>query len=270
MSATSTRRIVIGFDSSRQTLAALEAAAELAAQLNAELVGVFVEDDNLLRLAALPCSSEVGFATAKARNLNLETIERTFRHMADEARRAMAQVAERRHIRWSFSSARGSVIGRLLESVSGESTAKGRRGQAACAGVGSSPHSVLLMQIGACCVPRGKSVIVVDGHYSSVRKLPTALALAEQACTVDTLILVIAETTFEARRQQERVTEVLEAEETTANVRAVMAMGLDDLLYFLKNEDCGTLILSGVGALFDRDTFAHLVERTEFPIFVVS
>ena len=269
MSDKLTRRILIGLNSSHQSLAALEKAADLAAQMRAELVGVFVVDDNLLRLAALPCAWEVRFGTAKARNLSQDTVERTFAHMANEARATLERVAARRHVHWSFSSTRGSVAGCLLESISGESK-NYPRGRPARAGVGVGCHSVLLLQIGQCEVPQGKAVVILNGRYATTKFLPTALGLAELACTEETLVLVIAESMFEARRQQDRVADILDAEGVTAMTRSVMPMGLDELLYFLKNENCGTLILSGTSGLFDEDTFARLVESTEFPIFVVS
>ena len=43
------RRILVALDTSKHSLAALEAADELAAWLKAELFGLFVEDINLLR-----------------------------------------------------------------------------------------------------------------------------------------------------------------------------------------------------------------------------
>jgi hypothetical protein len=237
--------------------------------MSAELVGVFVVDENLLKLAALPCACEVKFGTAKSRNLSPQTVERTFAHMANEARATLERVAVRRDLHWSFSSTRGSVAGRLLESISGESKVYAR-GKAAQAGVGAGFHSVLLLQIGQCGVPHGKAVVILNGRYASTKFLPTALGLAEQACTEETLVLIIADSTFEARRQQERVADILDEEGVAAMARCVMPMGLDELLYFLKNENCGTLILSGTSELFEKDTFARLVESTEFPIFVVS
>ncbi|MGI9243387.1 MAG: universal stress protein, partial [Verrucomicrobiales bacterium] len=64
------RRILIGLDSSPTSLRGLAAAAEMAARLDAELVGLFVEDDNLLRLARLPQSYEIGMQSARSRNLD--------------------------------------------------------------------------------------------------------------------------------------------------------------------------------------------------------
>jgi nucleotide-binding universal stress UspA family protein len=46
---TTIRRILVALDASPHSFAALEAAAHLAAHLEAELFGLYVEDENLLR-----------------------------------------------------------------------------------------------------------------------------------------------------------------------------------------------------------------------------
>ena len=48
------RRILVAVDASPHSLAALDAALRLAADLEAEIIGLFVEDINLLRLAGMP------------------------------------------------------------------------------------------------------------------------------------------------------------------------------------------------------------------------
>ena len=63
------RRILVAVDASTHSLAALEAASVLAEVLNAELVGIFVEDINLLRLAGLPFAREVRYQSALDRPL---------------------------------------------------------------------------------------------------------------------------------------------------------------------------------------------------------
>ena len=64
------RRILVALDASRHSLAALEAAAELAARLKAELVGLFVEDIDLLRLAGLPFAREIRYPSAIIQQLD--------------------------------------------------------------------------------------------------------------------------------------------------------------------------------------------------------
>ena len=55
------QRILVALDASTDSLAALDAAAKLAQCLQAELVGLFVEDVNLLYMAGLPFTRELRF-----------------------------------------------------------------------------------------------------------------------------------------------------------------------------------------------------------------
>ncbi len=57
---TAIQRILLALDASPQSVAALDTATELAGRLGAELTGLFVEDTDLLRMAALPFAAEIG------------------------------------------------------------------------------------------------------------------------------------------------------------------------------------------------------------------
>lgn len=107
-------RILVALDNSPQGQAALRTAAQLAAQLQGELEGVFVEDDNLLRLCDLPFCQEVGLFSATPRPLDSRSVERQLRGLATSLRQSLAQVAGAMHIPWSFRVARGCVADELL------------------------------------------------------------------------------------------------------------------------------------------------------------
>ena len=81
-------RILVALDASPQSVAALRAAAELAALMEAELEGLFIEDINLLHLCGLPFSHEIGSYTAKRRQLDNLALERQLRGLATERRDA--------------------------------------------------------------------------------------------------------------------------------------------------------------------------------------
>ncbi|MGD8821809.1 MAG: universal stress protein, partial [Anaerolineales bacterium] len=67
---TRVERILVAVDASSHSRAALEAAAELAASLEVELVGIFVEDINLMRLAELPIAVEIETPTGQVRRID--------------------------------------------------------------------------------------------------------------------------------------------------------------------------------------------------------
>ena len=107
------RRIVVGLDAGPRGRATLEAAAQLAARMQAELVGLFVEDIDLLHLAGLPFAREVGYPSAALRQLDVAAMERALRATAQEVRRMLAGVAGRAPLSWSFRVARGAVLAEL-------------------------------------------------------------------------------------------------------------------------------------------------------------
>ena len=112
-------RIVIELAPGLPARESLEAAAGLADRVGAELVGLFIEDPDLLRFAALPFAHEIGFPSAQRRRLDVAGLERALREHAAEAERALAGTAGRADVRWSFRVARGLAARELLSAAIG-------------------------------------------------------------------------------------------------------------------------------------------------------
>jgi len=104
------RRIVMALDTASSALPAIEAAAGLALGLNAELVGLFIEDERLLRFAGLPFAREFGLASARARPLAPAAVEHALRAQAEQLRRQLAVIAERLSLAWTLEIVRGEVL----------------------------------------------------------------------------------------------------------------------------------------------------------------
>ncbi len=86
------KRIVLALNSGDSCQADIEIATSLAAELQAELSALFVEDVNLIRLAALP------FSTHKER------------HLQDESQRLyemISRIAKSQYVHWNFSRVQG-------------------------------------------------------------------------------------------------------------------------------------------------------------------
>lgn len=108
-------RIAIALADEGADNSALAAAARLAASMQSELAGLFVEDINLLRLAGLPFAREFSHFTSLERRLESGEIERQLKAQATAAQRALALAAERAGVPWSFRVARGLMGAALLE-----------------------------------------------------------------------------------------------------------------------------------------------------------
>lgn len=115
MNAPKIQRILVAVDASPHSRAALEAAGELAARFDAELLGIFVEDLNLLRLAGLPFSEEMGLFSARRRRLRSGDLKRQLRIQARRAHETFSVVVERTHVSGEFHIVRGSVSHKILE-----------------------------------------------------------------------------------------------------------------------------------------------------------
>ncbi len=137
-------RIVVALDASPQSERALRAAVELAALLDAELEGLFVEDINLLHLCGLPFGSEIGSYTAERRSITSASMERQLRALATANERAIRRAAARRAVRWNFHVRRGSVVDELLGAAKGAALMSvGRAGGAGRRGIGSTVWSLV-------------------------------------------------------------------------------------------------------------------------------
>lgn len=112
-------RVVVWLDSASEIRTALATAARLAARAKAPLHGVFVEDEDLLRLARLPGMREITWKTGATR-LAPGRIEEELRLAAEHARQELAAAANRRGLAWSFETVRGSSQGGPPHSTEGD------------------------------------------------------------------------------------------------------------------------------------------------------
>jgi len=104
------RRVVAALDVSAKPGEVLQAAVELAAALQAELVGLFVEDRRLLQVAELPFAQEFGLTTARARPLGVDDMERALRRQAERMRRMIGELAQPLGLAWTLEVVRGESL----------------------------------------------------------------------------------------------------------------------------------------------------------------
>jgi hypothetical protein len=101
-------RIVVPLDAASESLVALETAARLAAHAGAQLLGIFVEDEELLHLAHLPFARQFTLGAA-AEKLTTEHIELHLRIAAERTRRELFAAAEQHGVTASFEIVRGRL-----------------------------------------------------------------------------------------------------------------------------------------------------------------
>ncbi len=182
------RRILVALNAAGASRAAVETAIELAERLQAEVRGLFIEDEDLLRCAALPFVRRFAMTGAGAAAFDMATAERELALLAARARRDFEAAARRGKVSFSFDIVRGRA-GTALAAAAAEAdllvveggSPAGLRGFPAASAAAELPHglagSVLLTESGA-PLPR-HLVAVFDGSEGSHAALRLAMRLAE-------------------------------------------------------------------------------------------
>ena len=271
----SIRRILIALDASPHSLAALRAAAELAADLDAELVGIFVEDINLLRLSELPLAREVAIYTTSTRRLSRKEIERQLRSQARMAQRALEEVARRRHLRWTFQVSQGVIASELLAAAEetdiilmGNSGWSHRRrlGSTTRVIVSQASNHILILQEGAHLgLPVG---VIYDGSSKAQETLIAAANLLRQHDGF-LVVIILADHVDKARQYQAEISEWAQDAQLHVHYRWLVDVNQARLMRIVRSEHCGVMVLPAEGIIFQGEDLVELLDETDCPVLLV-
>jgi nucleotide-binding universal stress UspA family protein len=269
------RRILVALDGSYHSMAALEAAADLVAGLEAELEGLYVEDKDLLELSALPVASECPYPYDTSVTLDQTRIERELRAQAEQARRGFVRICRSRSIAHTFRTLRGEVVTELLEAAEGADLLSLGRisrplirqpqlGSTARAVVAYARRPVLLMQRG---VRVKEPVVVVHHGADEARKaILTASRLARRTAGYLT-VLTLAQDAAAAQRLRAQAAAWLRGGRLFIRHQQVPDLDPETLAQTAQGQRCGILVVC-LTAL-PVEALHTLLEATECPTLLV-
>lgn len=108
-------KILLALDIASQNLAARDFALSLAGHLQAELIGLFVEDEDLLKSAQYPFSREIVSSSALERKLDYDDMERSLRAWSTQMQQQLLKQAKLANVKFSFQTFRGKKTETLLQ-----------------------------------------------------------------------------------------------------------------------------------------------------------
>jgi nucleotide-binding universal stress UspA family protein len=271
------RRILIALDASTHSLAALHAAAEMAANMQAELIGLFVEDENLLHLAGLPFAQEVRSPSAESEPMSSDKMQKELKLQASQARRALKSAAERVNARWSFRVVRGQVTASVLAAaldadllaigrVSRPLSSRSRLGSTARAVSIETKRSVLLM-------PPSSDLdypvlVTYDGSEGAKQALRAAARLARSGG--DKLnVLLLADSLEAIEPLQNEVTEWLDERGLAAGFHWLPQATVAGLVEMVQSAESCVLVLGGENPLVEAAAIQDLLDATDCPVMLV-
>ncbi|MDX1664253.1 MAG: universal stress protein [Candidatus Promineifilaceae bacterium] len=271
------QQILVALDNSTHSLAALHAAARLAATVHAKLLGLFVEDINLLRLASLPFAREVRWPTAREEKLDREQMEHDLRLRASQARRALAYAADQVEAEWSFRVVRGVVSKEVLEAaLEADLLSLGRAsrsershvplGSTARAAAVQAPRPVLVARVGADL--QQPIAVTYDGSPTGSRALAAAVQMA-RANESNLLILIVARDAETITRLAARAQRLVQPHVSHTEIRAFRHDDEYVLAQTLQQETCGAVILGGESQILQGAALQTLLDELDCPVMVV-
>ncbi|MFO7602196.1 MAG: hypothetical protein R6X06_00090 [Gammaproteobacteria bacterium] len=101
------KRILLPLSAQRPPAGLLEQAATIAARLQSELCGLFIEDSDLLNFAQLPVGREIGFSTGRVQHSSMSSMERSLRQVASRSQQELSRLATHYKIQSQFVTRRG-------------------------------------------------------------------------------------------------------------------------------------------------------------------
>jgi nucleotide-binding universal stress UspA family protein len=273
---TAIRRILVAVDASSHSLSALEAAAELAASLEAELLGLFVEDINLLRLAELPFAQEIGLFSGTRRRLDSQRVERQLQVQARRARQALATVANRAQVRWTFSVRRGQIASELLmAALDADLVILGKTGWSEQGRLGSTALAVLTQGHGpAMILQRGVQLrlpmlVLYDGSRVAQQALAVAAQLA-QTKEDSVIVLLLADTMEAAETLREKASEWLGDRGMAVRYRWLSKADAPKLCQMVQQEASGLLVFHRDTPSLQGEELITLLNEIRCPVLLVQ
>lgn len=252
-------RIVLALDISPRSRAALTLAAALAAELDAELAGLFVEDIDLLHVGRLPFTREIGLLSAVSRPVEMAQVEQALRREAEQARRLLVEAAARASLRWSFQVARGRIASELF-ALAGEPDliVLGKRARVGMRPLGATLEPAMAVT--------GPVLAVYDGTPSGERALQLAARLARATGVELRLLLPTADDREFMRLANEATVRVGGA----PACQRLIGAGVAAIAAAARHAAASVLVLNGDGRLRGGAGFATLLNEVDCPVVLVG
>lgn len=257
--------------------AALEEAAKIAAATGADVLGLFVEELNLLRSAGYGFAREVGSASGVSRPFSKGDLEQRIQRLAGQARQALAEAVGRYGGRHTLNISRGSVVEEVLALAGprdllvlgrvGWSSAPGARlGSTARGLLRRSPGRVLLW-----CErpvsPQGRVVVFLNDHDEANHRAMMAAAEAVRHSRRPVTVLSGVDGNMSPERL-EQIRQGLGVAGSEVRVRPLPAADPVTITRILRQEGAAQLVVSRESSLLRQPGAEQLLTVLNLPVTV--
>lgn len=270
-------RILVALDASSHSLSALQAAAELAARLQAELQALFVEDVDIRRLGALPFAEEVGVFSATCHPLDARELARQLEAQARQMRRRFHRTTEWIGVQCTFRRARGRVVPRILEAASEadmiilgkeawSTFETGQLGPVVRQVLSKVPTPTMVLQAGAQL--EQPMLAIYDGSQAAHRALSAAAILARRDHE-RLMVLILPSESEPTDRLRARAETWLEGRGLQIQYQTLSESSASRLAALVAHQGYGTVVLPRQSSVLRDEAVLEFLDQTEVPVLLV-
>jgi nucleotide-binding universal stress UspA family protein len=258
-------RILLALDSPETHAGALACVCQLAATMEAEIAGLFVEDINLLRLAELPFSRQVRHASRAHQPLSAADVERQLRARGNAARKALETAAGRAGVPWTFKVTRGVMANRLIEAANRADLVA--FGEMRCSLLARGDLNQLASRTPSRRAPDQSPVVVTyDRSAAAARALDVAQRIA-RAEGRGLIVLLVAGTKDGAEKLRARAGRQLSGQ--SARFERLIEPKINDVVDAVRQLRAGTAVLEGGKTVLEQRAIQALIDRLDCPVLIV-
>ncbi|MEW8334748.1 MAG: hypothetical protein DBP03_12150 [gamma proteobacterium symbiont of Ctena orbiculata] len=262
MSIPGRRRITVVLLDKPQSRELLSLGATIASLLQAEIEGVFIEDDALFRLTGLPFLRELRWGSRHEARLDPARLTQEWRAIAKQTREVLEESAKRAGLSWSFRVWRGeydSDLGQLA--TDSEMLLMGRHGSL-------SPRRFSTRYRPATAAPKSLRLgVIVDAGMAEPRLLETITELAQKP----EIEIVLFLPPDEGRPLIETLDDHLRHHDPEQLISLIRITDKEPvkLAKQLKASACDLLMISERSSLLKGPTIKRILEDLPYPTVVV-
>lgn len=249
--------VILGTSGSGQSLLSISRQL-LGRSTDIELQGVFIEDDELNRAAALPFVKELCRLTLSVREIQDTRFDQTIALRMRTARSAVEGLAQRMGVSHTFRNAQGSTVSLLRDAAfSADITVFEPLRKLASPAIRQHLYGLR---------PPRRIVVVIDDVVSGDEALLTAALLAEGE-THRISILLRAESRAELDAMETMISDLLPASPT--RVLLLPDQGMQHLITAVLAERADMLVLGASQELLEAESLDLLLKQLECPICLI-
>lgn len=270
------RRVLVQVDTSTHCRDTLDAAIDIAARLQAELRGVFIEDRDLVATGGLDFVREFSLSSPSARAFDNKTLDAQMKALASSARRQLERAGARRNVSVVFRTVRGDFQQEMANAagdadlviIEGTGRLHGRYFRAGLPGRAlprPAGRPTLLLKAGR---PLAKQFIVICDSGDNARKcLGAALSLPGDREREITL-LPCAGSAAEGEKIAAELAALTAELELSARVAAPTGLAAEFILA-RPLAPGSLLVVADGGAVLGQEANARLLFESPYPLLLV-